>query len=123
MAQMDLREPVGLMGAGMVERVDAVRRVDEADPVVADPHEAERAHGDIVEMADRCVHARKYGKTSTMVEVKRLTVGELAERAGVATSALRFYEEHGLLVSERFPERPSSLPAAMRCRRSSVPLW
>ena len=38
-----------------------------------------------------------------MVEVKRLTVGELAERAGVATSALRFYEEHGLLVSERAP--------------------
>jgi MerR family transcriptional regulator, redox-sensitive transcriptional activator SoxR len=29
------------------------------------------------------------------------TVGELADRAGVATSALRFYEEHGLIVSER----------------------
>lgn len=36
-----------------------------------------------------------------MVEVKRYTVGELAERAGVATSALRFYEEHGLIRSER----------------------
>ena len=41
-----------------------------------------------------------------MVEVKNsgakwLTIGELAERAGVATSALRFYEEHGLLASER----------------------
>ena len=39
-----------------------------------------------------------------MVEVKgqrRLTIGEVAERAGVATSALRFYEERGLVRSER----------------------
>jgi len=36
-----------------------------------------------------------------MVEVKRFTVGEVARRAGVATSALRFYEEHGLIQSER----------------------
>ena len=34
-------------------------------------------------------------------EVKRFTVGELAARAGVATSALRFYEEHGLIHAER----------------------
>lgn len=36
-----------------------------------------------------------------MVEVKRLSVGQVAERAGVAPSALRFYEEHGLIASER----------------------
>ncbi len=30
-----------------------------------------------------------------------LTIGELAERAGVATSALRFYESKGLIESER----------------------
>jgi MerR family transcriptional regulator, redox-sensitive transcriptional activator SoxR len=36
-----------------------------------------------------------------MVEVKRFTVGEVADRTGVATSALRFYEEHGLIRSER----------------------
>jgi MerR family transcriptional regulator, redox-sensitive transcriptional activator SoxR len=30
-----------------------------------------------------------------------LTVGEIAKRSGVATSALRFYEEHGLIQSER----------------------
>lgn len=39
-----------------------------------------------------------------MVEVKgqrRFTIGEVAARAGVATSALRFYEEHGLIRSER----------------------
>lgn len=36
-----------------------------------------------------------------MVEVKRLSVGELARRAGVATSALRFYEANALIASER----------------------
>jgi MerR family transcriptional regulator, redox-sensitive transcriptional activator SoxR len=38
-----------------------------------------------------------------MVEVKRFSVGEVAARSGVATSALRFYEEHGLIRSERSP--------------------
>jgi len=39
-----------------------------------------------------------------MVEVKGsrwLTIGEVALRTGVATSALRFYEDNGLLRSER----------------------
>jgi MerR family redox-sensitive transcriptional activator SoxR len=36
-----------------------------------------------------------------MVEVKRFTVGEIGHRTGVATSALRFYEERGLIQSER----------------------
>lgn len=36
-----------------------------------------------------------------MVEVKRFSIGEIAARAGVATSALRFYEAHGLIHSER----------------------
>src|SRR5437867_8630858 len=30
-----------------------------------------------------------------------LTIGEVAKRSGVATSALRFYEERGLIHSER----------------------
>jgi MerR family transcriptional regulator, redox-sensitive transcriptional activator SoxR len=30
-----------------------------------------------------------------------LTIGEVAQRSGVATSALRFYEERGLIRSER----------------------
>ena len=30
-----------------------------------------------------------------------LTIGEVAARSGVATSALRFYEEKGLIKSER----------------------
>ena len=32
---------------------------------------------------------------------RRLTIGEVAERAGVATSALRFYETEGLIDSTR----------------------
>ena len=31
----------------------------------------------------------------------RLTIGELSARSGVAASALRFYEERGLIASER----------------------
>src|ERR1700677_3290586 len=30
-----------------------------------------------------------------------LTIGEVAKRSGVAASALRFYEERGLIVSDR----------------------
>jgi len=30
-----------------------------------------------------------------------LTIGQVAERSGVATSALRYYEERGLITSER----------------------
>jgi MerR family redox-sensitive transcriptional activator SoxR len=33
--------------------------------------------------------------------VTQLTIGQLAERAGVATSAVRFYEERGLVQSTR----------------------
>ena len=31
----------------------------------------------------------------------RLTIGQLSERSGVATSALRYYESRGLIASER----------------------
>lgn len=30
-----------------------------------------------------------------------LSIGEVAERSGMATSALRFYEDQGLISSER----------------------
>lgn len=36
-----------------------------------------------------------------MVEVKTFSIGEVAARAGLATSALRFYESNGLIASER----------------------
>ena len=35
------------------------------------------------------------------VSVPTLTIGELSTRSGVATSALRFYEDRGLIASER----------------------
>jgi MerR family redox-sensitive transcriptional activator SoxR len=38
-----------------------------------------------------------------MTTVKTFTVGEVADRAGVATSALRFYESNGLITSDRTP--------------------
>ncbi len=38
-----------------------------------------------------------------MVEVKRFSIGDISERTGVATSTLRFYEDHGLITSERSP--------------------
>ncbi|MDA8286601.1 MAG: redox-sensitive transcriptional activator SoxR [Actinomycetota bacterium] len=37
----------------------------------------------------------------TDVTVGRLTIGEVAARSGVAASALRFYEERGLISSQR----------------------
>jgi len=35
------------------------------------------------------------------VATRSLTIGEVAERSGVATSALRYYEDRGLIASER----------------------
>ena len=37
----------------------------------------------------------------SFMAVANLTIGELSERSGVATSALRFYETQGLIHSER----------------------
>src|ERR1700755_2975980 len=39
-----------------------------------------------------------------------LTIGEIARRSGVASSALRFYEEKGLIVSERAGSGPRRYP-------------
>jgi MerR family redox-sensitive transcriptional activator SoxR len=48
------------------------------------------------------VHLKSSGDRCTLVDVDDiLTIGEVAARSGVATSALRFYEEQGLLTSER----------------------
>jgi len=39
--------------------------------------------------------------TDETTRSRLLTIGQLAERAGVATSAVRFYEANGLITSER----------------------
>ncbi|MBC8078519.1 MAG: MerR family DNA-binding transcriptional regulator, partial [Chloroflexales bacterium] len=43
-----------------------------------------------------------------------LTIGALARRTGVATSALRFYEERGLIHSERTTSGHRRYPRAVR---------
>src|SRR3954465_8044016 len=42
-----------------------------------------------------------------------LTIGQLAQRAGVATSALRFYEDKGLIQSERTRARHRRYPRSV----------
>lgn len=41
------------------------------------------------------------GMTPVSWKTRELTVGQVAERSGVATSALRFYEKNGLIHSTR----------------------
>ncbi|MCA5894099.1 MerR family transcriptional regulator [Isoptericola sp. NEAU-Y5] len=41
-----------------------------------------------------------------------MRIGEIARRAGVSTRALRYYEEQGLLASERTPSGQRSYPAS-----------
>ena len=45
-----------------------------------------------------------------------MTIGELAERTGVATSALRFYEERGLIGAARTDSGHRRYPRAMARR-------
>src|SRR5882757_8901607 len=45
--------------------------------------------------------------------VEAMTVGELAKRSGVATSALRFYEEQGLIHAERTDSGHRRYPRAV----------
>ena len=48
------------------------------------------------------VHLKSSAFCASIVGVpEMLTIGEVAGRSGVATSALRFYEERGLIGSER----------------------
>ena len=49
-----------------------------------------------------------------------LTIGELADRSGVATSALRFYETKGLIESERTAGNQRRYPRAALRRVSLV---
>ena len=56
-------------------------------------------HGSSIELQ---VHLKSSEKRRTLVTVgDALTIGEVASRSGVATSALRFYEEQRLIASER----------------------
>src|SRR5947208_1903992 len=48
--------------------------------------------------------------------LKPLTIGELAQRTGVATSALRFYEERGLIHAARNTSGHRRYPRAVARR-------
>lgn len=58
-------------------------------------------------MGRDCFGHARHATTSSIVEVKQmslheyLTIGEAARRLGIKTSALRFYEDQGLITSER----------------------
>lgn len=49
-----------------------------------------------------------------------LTIGELSQRTGVATSALRFYEDKGLVTSERSDAGHRRYPRAVIRRISFI---
>ena len=49
-----------------------------------------------------------------------LTIGEIAERSGVAPSALRFYEERGLVEAERAPSGHRRYPRSVLRRVAFV---
>lgn len=50
----------------------------------------------------------------------RLTIGEVADRTGVAASALRFYEDEGLLDPERTPAGHRRFPRELLRRISFI---
>lgn len=52
----------------------------------------------------------------TSPEAWRLTVGEVAEEAGVAASAVRFYDEHGVVESVRTASNQRRFDASAGCR-------
>jgi MerR family transcriptional regulator, redox-sensitive transcriptional activator SoxR len=47
-----------------------------------------------------------------MSDVNELTIGELSERSGIATSAIRYYEERDLVVSRRTTGNQRRYPRA-----------
>src|SRR5256714_14891998 len=64
------------------------------------------------------MHLQVHLKSSRMAEL--LTIGEVAERSGIATSALRFYEERGLIRSERAGSGHRRYPRAVLRRIAFV---
>ena len=47
-----------------------------------------------------------------MTDMTELTIGELSERSGVATSAIRYYEDRGLVASRRTTGNQRRYPRA-----------
>jgi MerR family redox-sensitive transcriptional activator SoxR len=53
-------------------------------------------------------------------DVNELTIGELSERSGVATSAIRYYEDRGLVASRRTAGNQRRYPRATLRRLAFV---
>jgi MerR family redox-sensitive transcriptional activator SoxR len=53
-------------------------------------------------------------------DVNELTIGELSERSGVATSAIRYYEDRGLVASRRTTGNQRRYPRATLRRLAFV---
>jgi len=51
-----------------------------------------------------------------------VSISEVARRSGVASSALRFYEERGLITSERAGSGHRRYPRSVLRRSSVIPL-
>jgi MerR family transcriptional regulator, redox-sensitive transcriptional activator SoxR len=54
------------------------------------------------------------------LDVSELTIGELAERSGVAASAIRFYEDRGLVESRRTTGNQRRYPRLMLRRLAFI---
>jgi MerR family redox-sensitive transcriptional activator SoxR len=55
-----------------------------------------------------------------LADMTELTIGELSERSGVASSAIRYYEERGLVASRRTTGNQRRYPRAMLRRLAFV---
>jgi DNA-binding transcriptional MerR regulator len=105
----------------------AVQGAHGGDPGPRDPVLDGRGHCPPYRRCHACLMSSSHGRQSTPSSAPEvnppaalLTIGELARRAGVATSALRYYEEVGLLPAparisgqRRYPESAARLVAAI----------
>jgi hypothetical protein len=57
------------------------------------------------------------------VASEQLRIGQVAQRAGVSTRALRYYEEQGLLEPERTPSGQRVFPASAVARVLTPARW
>ena len=56
-----------------------------------------------------------------LADMTELTIGDLAERSGIATSAIRYYEERGLVRSRRTTGNQRRYERAMLRRLAFIP--
>src|SRR3954470_16609668 len=79
----------------------------------------------LVWMAERGLRFTFKGTSSQVQDA--LLIGELAQRAGLATSAIRYYESIGLLpepaLTDIYTRRGARLPPPRLCGGGAAPFW